>query len=88
MSAELLFQKRVLSAHLEAIEEAKPFVDLIMQIKVFERPTYILKDFTLTMVSDGLTPEQRAIIRQCEAWIAEIHDRAIQRLKASMPTRG
>lgn len=70
-------QQRLRAAHRQAIEEARPFSDLIYQVRLFERPKYILCDGVLSLLDDGLSQQQRAVIRQCEEWISEIHKRAL-----------
>lgn len=78
-----IVQQRLRAAHRQAIEEARPLSDLIYQIRLFERPKYILCDGVLSLLDDGLSKQQRAVIRQCEEWISEIHKRALGSVSVS-----
>lgn len=59
-----------------AEHEMKPFVDLIVRVRLLERPSYLLTKDGLEQVSDGLDDSQRSIIDQCEKCIREIIDAA------------
>ena len=63
-------------ARLWAEQEVKPFVDLIIRVRLLERPSYLLTSDGLEKVSDGLDDSQRSIIDQCEKRIGGIMDAA------------
>lgn len=75
--------QRLRAAQMQAIEEARPFADLIYQIRLFERPKYVLCDGVLSLLDDGLSKQQRAVIQQCEEYISEIHKRAMGSVSVS-----
>lgn len=61
---------------LSAEREAEPFARLILRVRQFERPSYLLRDGRLELLDDGLDPASREIVAKCKAAISDIHARA------------
>jgi hypothetical protein len=76
-----------LEARLWAENESKPFVKIIMSVRNRERPTWLIKpNGEVEQVSDGLCERDKALVATCEAWIQQIHERAIAMMATAYQT--
>ena len=71
-----------------AVNQTEPFVRLIMQVKLRERPTYMIDNGGVRLVDDGLSDEDRWRITQCEELIQEINQMAKNRVASAYPPAG
>lgn len=70
--------RRIQRASLWAEGAVKPWVDQILRVRMFERPTYEVTPDGLKLISDGLSEREHEMIRQCEEAIATIYRQAEQ----------
>lgn len=67
---------------LSAEGAAEPFVRQILKIRQQARPTYLVFQDGLHLVSDGLSDSDRDMIRRCENTISDIYQNAAERALA------
>lgn len=72
-----LLQLRIRTAQRNAIEQSEPFVELIQQVRLREKPKYLLTDEGLDLIDDGLEASDRKMIAECEEHIRYIHAKAM-----------
>ena len=72
----VVIRRRTDQARIWCEQQIRPFVDLILRVRLRERPKYIFADGTLTKIDDGLSEPDRAIVASCEEQIEYIWNRA------------
>lgn len=63
--------------------ESAPFVNMILKVRNFERPSYLIEGNSLRLIDDGLTEKERDIIKQCEDIIESIRNKYLSRVDQS-----
>lgn len=72
----VVIRRRTDQARIWFEQQIRPFVELIMRVRLRERPKYILAGGVLTKIDDGLSESDKAIIASCEEHIEYIWKRA------------